>query len=85
MVSVKATCWHFNPWPILNETTEPVGPFGIMPLEPWHPREGAKLDHAIQLNCGEVQTIQVIKQPEYGRTSTTEEQKWSSFQMNYDN
>ena len=28
--------------------------------------------------------MQVIKQPENGRTSTTKEQKWSSFQTNYD-
>ena len=50
--------------------------------EPWHPGKGAKLDHVVQLNCREVCTQK--KQPEHGRTSTTKEQKWYSFQMNYD-
>ena len=27
-----------------------------MPLEPWLPGKGAKPDHIIQLNCGEVHT-----------------------------
>ena len=27
-----------------------------MPLEPWHPGKGAKLDCIIQLNCGEMRT-----------------------------
>ena len=55
-VSVKATCLHFNLWCILKETTEPAGPFGTMPQEPWHPGKGAKPDRIIQLNCGEVCT-----------------------------
>ena len=29
--------------------------------------------------------VKVIKQPDQGRNSTTKEQKWSSFQTNYDN
>ena len=28
---------------ILKETTEPAGPFGTMPQEPWHPGKDAKL------------------------------------------
>ena len=56
MVGVEATCLHFNPWRILKETTEPAGPFETMPQEPWHPGKGAKPDHVIQLNCGEVRT-----------------------------
>ena len=31
-----------------------------------------------------IYSAKVIKQPEHGRTSATEEQKWSSFQTNYD-
>ena len=27
-----------------------------MPQQPWHPGKDAKLDHVIQLNCGEVRT-----------------------------
>ena len=34
--------------------------------------------------AGKCAPMQVIKQPEHGRTSTTMEQKWSSFQTNYD-
>ena len=34
--------------------------------------------------AGKSAPMQVIKQPEYGRTSKTEEQKWSTFQTNYD-
>ena len=37
-----------------------------------HPGKGAEPDCIVQLSCGEVQ---VMKQPEHGRTSTTEEQK----------
>ena len=33
---------------------------------------------------GKSAPMQVIKQPEHGRISTNEEQKWSSFQMKYD-
>ena len=55
-----------------------------MPQEPWHPGRGAKSDHIIQFNCGEKGTHVNLKQPEYGRTSTIKEQKWSSFQTNYD-
>ena len=63
----------------MRETTEPVGPFGFMPQEPWHPGKGAKLDHVIQSTAGKCRSMQVIKQPEHGRDLTTEEQKWSSF------
>ena len=35
-VGVEATCPHFNPSRVLTEITEPVGPFGTMPQEPWH-------------------------------------------------
>ena len=33
---------------------------------------------------GKCASMQVTKQPEHGRTSTTKEQKWSSFQGSYD-
>ena len=75
MVGVEATCLHFNPWRILKETTELVGPFAAMPQEPWHPGKGAKQDRVIQVNCGKCAPMQVTKQPERGRTSTTVEQK----------
>ena len=60
-VGVEATCWHFKPWRILKETTEPAGPFGTMPQEPWHPGKGAKLDRVIQLNCGKVRSHATYK------------------------
>ena len=50
-VVVEATCLYFNPWRILNETTEPPDLFGIIPKEPWHT---GKPDCIIQLNCTEV-------------------------------
>ena len=55
-VGVEATCLHFNCWCILKKTTDPVGPFGTMPEEHWHPGKGAKPDRVIQLSCGEVCT-----------------------------
>ena len=56
-----------------------MAPLGTMSQEPWHPRKGAKLDCIIQLNSGKCAPMQVIKQPEHGRTLTTEDKKWSSF------
>ena len=53
-VGVEATCLHFNPWRILNETTKPAGSFGTILREPWHPGKGAKSDRVIQLSCAEV-------------------------------
>ena len=45
-----------------------------MPLEPWHPGKGAKSDHLIQLNCGEVHT-----HASYKTTRTLENfNKWRS-------
>ena len=75
----------------MKETAELAIPFRTMPQEHWHPEKGAKLDRIIQLNCRDVHThagkkytpMQVIKQPELGRTSATKEQKSSSFQMSY--
>ena len=61
-----------------------AGLFGTMPLEPWHPGKDAKPDRIVQLNCGGGAPMQVVKKLEHERTSTTEEQKWSSFQTNYD-
>ena len=55
-VGVEVTCFHFNPWRILNETTEPGGLFGTVPQKSWHPGKSAKLDDVIQLNSGEVRT-----------------------------
>ena len=37
--------------------TELVGPFGTMPQEHRHPEKAAKLDHVVQLKCGEVHTL----------------------------
>ena len=55
-VGVEATYYNFNPWRILKETTEPMGPFKTMPHEPWHRGKSAKPDRVIQLNCEEVRT-----------------------------
>ena len=55
-VGVEATCYYFKPWHILKETTEPTGPFGTMPHEPWYPGKCAKQDSVIKLNCGEERT-----------------------------
>ena len=41
-------------------------------------------DCVIQLNCGKVHTHASYKTSRTWGTSTTKEQKWSSFQMNYD-
>ena len=49
-----------------------------MPQEPWHPRKGAKPDRVIQSTAGKCASMQVINQPEHGRTSTIDEEKWSS-------
>ena len=38
------------------ETIELAGPFGTMPEKPQHPGKGVKLDHVVQLKCGEVHT-----------------------------
>ena len=83
-VGVEATCLHFSPWSILRETTEPAGPFGTMPQEPWILERVPNRITLSNSTAGKCAPMQVIKQPEHGRTSTTEEQKWSSFQTNYD-
>ena len=70
-VDVEATCWRFKPWHILKDTTKPVGQFGIMPQEPWHP--------------GKCTPIQFIKQLEHGRTSKTEEQNVPPFRQTMSN
>ena len=68
----------------MKETTEPADPFVTMPHEPWLPGKGAKPDRVIDSTAGKCAPMQVVKQPEHGTTSTTKKQKWSSFQMNYD-
>ena len=44
------------------------------------------LNHIVLSNstAGNCVPMQIIKEPAHGRTLTTEEQKWSSFQANYD-
>ena len=81
-VSVKTTCWHFNPWHILKETTELAGPFGTRPQKPWHPGKGVNMIALSNPTVGKCTTMEIIKQTEHGRISTTKEQKWSSFQTN---
>ena len=84
-VGAKTTCLHFNPWRTLKKTTEPVGIFGTMSQEPWHPGKGAKPDCIIQSTAGKCAPMQIIKQPEDDLPFRTKmKQKWSSFQMNYD-
>ena len=81
-VSVKTTCCHFNPWHILKETTELAGPFGTRPQKPWHPGKGVNMIALSNPTVGKCTTMEIIKQTEHGRISTTKEQKWSSFQTN---
>ena len=83
MVGIEATWLRFNPWRILKETTEPAGPFGTMSEEHWHPGIGTRCA-LFNSTAGKCAPMQVVKQLEHGRTSTTEEQKWSYFQTNYD-
>ena len=79
-VSVNTTCCHFNPWHILKETTELAGPFGTRPQKPWHPGKGVNMIALSNPTVGKCTTMEIMKQTEHGRTSTTKEQKWSSFQ-----
>ena len=44
-------------------------PLGTMPQEPWHPGQGAKLDHVIHFNCGKV----------WNHASCKTTRKWESF------
>ena len=63
---------------MLKETTEPSGPFGTMPQEPLHPDILEWLLNRMAFSnstTGKCAPMQVIKQPEHGRTSTTDEQK----------
>ena len=55
-VNVEATCLHFNPSCILQETTKWAGPFGTMPQEPRHFGKDAKPGCVIQHNFGKVHT-----------------------------
>ena len=41
---------------MLKKEAGPVGPFGTMPQEPWHPEKGVKQDRFIKLKCGKVRT-----------------------------
>ena len=55
----------------MKETTEPADPFGTLPQEPRHLGKDAKPDRVIQSTVGKCAPVQVIKQPEHGRTSAT--------------
>ena len=53
----------------------------------WNPDILERVLNQIALSnstVGKCVPMQVTKQTEHGRTSTTKKQKWSSFQMNYD-
>ena len=63
---------------------EPASPVGTMAQELWHPGKSTKLDRVIQSTARKCTPMEVLKQPEHGRVWTTEEQKCSSLQMNYD-
>ena len=76
MLTLQALCIERN-----NRTGRYIW---IYAQEPSYPEKGAKPDCVIQLICREVHTHAIIKQPEHGRTSTTDEQRQSSFQTNYD-
>ena len=68
---------------MLKETIELADSFVTMSQEPQHP--GKLLDWIVLSNLlwGNYAPMQVIKQLEHGRTSTTDEQKQSSFHTNY--
>ena len=56
-----------------DQTGRPIWNYAMGTLTSW---KGARPDRIIQLNCGEVRALmQVVKQLEHGRTSTTDEQK----------
>ena len=55
-----------------DRTGGPIWNYATGTLTSW---EGAETDRVIQLTMGKCAPMQGIKQPEYGRTSTTEEQK----------
>ena len=69
------------------KTANPAGPFGTMPQVPWHSKGPDKMLNPISISISTVAkcaTMQVIKQPEHRKPSTTKEQKCTSLQMNYD-
>ena len=72
-VGVEATCLHFNPWHILKETTEPVDPFGTCHKNPDILEKKLNWIVLPNSNAGMCASMQVLKQPEHGGTSTTEE------------
>ena len=46
----------------MKETTEPAGPFGAMPQEPWHPGKGARVLIALSNStAGKCTLMQVLK------------------------
>ena len=53
-----------------NQTGRPIWNYARL----WLTKE-VKPDRVVQLNCRKCAPIQVIKQPEHGRTSTTQEEK----------
>ena len=55
-----------------NQTSRPIWNYATRTL---HLGKGAKRDCIIQSTKGKCMLMQVIKQPEHGRTSTTEELK----------
>ena len=65
-----------------DQTDRPIWNYATGNLTSWKGCQ-TKLRYPTQLQ-GKCTRMQVKKQPEHGRTSTTKEQKYSSFQTNYD-
>ena len=63
-----------------DRTGGPIWNYATGTLAPW---KGCQIALS-NSTAGKCVPMQVIKQPEHGRTSTTKEQKGSSFQINYD-
>ena len=87
-VDVDATCNYFKTRCILLVTTKPAGTIWKDAKGTLTPFQGSDimLNRIALSNStgGKYAPMQVVKQPQQGRASTTEEQKCSSFQINYD-
>ena len=59
----------------MKEIIELAGPFGTLSQEASYPGKGAKPDCISNLTVGKCTPMQVVKQPEHGKTSITEEEK----------
>ena len=83
-VGVEVKCLHFNPWRILKELNKPAAHLELCHRN--HDILQYVLNQIALYNNSTVRKcapMQVIKQPEKGTISITEEKKSSSFQTKY--